>query len=125
MRIDTFVQLAPPDSFGLIVTVETRSSNLDQDCAAWKKSAERELGAFLAAVTKLFGANWARQAAEDWLDELDSQQIFPVNVNWRPITIAAAIRLARRLNGNADVDTAVSPLASSNCSGTKARAEDY
>ena len=111
------------DSSGLIATVETRSSNLDQDCVSWKKSAERELGAFLATVTELFGADQARQAAEDWLDELDLQETSPVNLNWRPITVAAAIRLAQRLKGNADVDMKVSPLASSNCSGTEARAE--
>jgi hypothetical protein len=105
--------------------VEIVPSNLDQDCASWNKSAERELGAFLAAVTELFGADQARQAAKDWLDEIDLQETFPVNLNWRPITVAAAIRLAQRLNGNADVDIKVSPLASSNCSGTKARAELY
>jgi hypothetical protein len=107
--------LAPPDFFGLIVTVETRLSNLDHDCAAWNKSAERELGAFLAAVTELFGADRARQAAQDWLDELDLQETFPVNLNWRPITVAATIRLARRLNGHAEVDMKVSPVASSDC----------
>jgi len=96
---------------------------LDQDCASWNKSAERELGAFLAAVTELFGADQARQAAEDWLDGLDLQETFPVNLNLRPITVAAAIRLAQRLNGNADVDMKVSPPVSSNCSGTKARSE--
>jgi hypothetical protein len=105
--------------------VEIQSSNSDQDCAAWNESAERELGGFLAAVTELFGADRARQAAEDWLHELELQETFPVNLNWRPITIAAAIRLAQRLNGNAAVDTKVSPLPSSNCSGNKGRAELY
>jgi hypothetical protein len=95
--------LASPDSFGLIVTVETRSSNSEQHWAAWNKSAERELGAFLAAVAELFGSDTARQAAEDWLDELESQQTFPVNLNWRPITFGAATRLAQRLNGNSDI----------------------
>jgi hypothetical protein len=80
------------------------------------------LGAFLAAVTELFGAERARQAAEDWLDELELQEAFPVNLNWRPITVAAAIRLAQRLNGNADIDTKV-PLPASNCTETKAGAE--
>lgn len=94
----------------------TRSSNLDQDCAAWKKAAERELGAFLATVTELYGADQSRQAAEDWLDELELQEVFPADSNWRPITVAAAIRLARRLNGNAEVDMRVSRLASSSCS---------
>ena len=42
--------------------MERRSSNLIQDGAAWSKSAERELGAFLAAVTELFGMDRAQQA---------------------------------------------------------------
>jgi hypothetical protein len=75
-----------------------------QDGAAFRKSAERELGSFLAAVTELFGADRARQAPEHWLDELELQETFPVNLNWRPITVAAAIRLALRLNGAADVE---------------------
>jgi hypothetical protein len=101
----------------------TRSSNLIENCAAWNKSAERELGVFLAAVTELFGAGRARHAADDLLDELELQETFPVDLNWRPITVAAAIRLAQRLNGAADVNTRVSPLPSSNCSGPRARAE--
>ena len=80
--------------------METLSSNLIQDCAAGNKSAERELGAFLAAVTELFGADQARRAAEDWLDELELQETFPGDIDWRPITVAAAIRLAQRLHGN-------------------------
>jgi hypothetical protein len=96
--------LAPPDSFGLIITVETTSSNLDHDCAAWSKSAEQELGAFLAAVTELFGPDRGRQAAKEWLDELELEETFPVNLSWRHITVAAAIRLALRLNGAVHVD---------------------
>lgn len=93
--------------------MERRSSSLIQDCRAWNNSAERELGAFLAAVTELFGADQARHAAEDWLDELELQETFPVDLNWRPVTVGAAIRLVQRLNGAADVDTRVSPLPSS------------
>ena len=109
--------------FWLNRIVETLSSNLIQDCAAGNKSAERELGAFLAAVTELFGADRARHAAEDWLDELELQETFSGDIDWRPITVAAAIRLAQRMHGAADVDTRVSPRPSSNCSGPKARAE--
>ena len=32
--------------------------------------AERELGAFISAVTELFGSEQVSLAAEDWLDEL-------------------------------------------------------
>jgi hypothetical protein len=102
--------------------VEIRSSSLIQDCGAWTNSAERELGAFLAAVKELFGVDQARHAAEDWLDELELQETLPVDLNWRPITVGAAIRLTQRLNGPADVDTRVSPLPSSSFR-TKAPAE--
>jgi hypothetical protein len=84
--------------------VKTESSNLNRDRAARNKSAERELGAFLAAVTELFGADRARESAEDWLNELELQETFPANLNWRPITVAAAVRLAHRLNGDANAD---------------------
>src|ERR1700730_9864256 len=33
--------------------------------------AERELGAFIRAVTELFGPDQARLAAEDWVDEVE------------------------------------------------------
>jgi hypothetical protein len=37
-------------------------------------SAERELAAFMRAVSEMFGAEHARRAADDWLDELDGQR---------------------------------------------------
>jgi uncharacterized protein YhjY with autotransporter beta-barrel domain len=63
------------------------------------------LSAFLAAVTELFGADQARHAAEDWLEQLELQKTHPVDLNWRPITVGAAIRLAQRLNATADNGT--------------------
>jgi hypothetical protein len=61
---------------------------------------ERELGAFIGAVTELFGSEQARLAAEDWLDELVLMEALPglTSRNWRSITIAASARLANRVN---------------------------
>src|SRR6266481_9054903 len=60
--------------------------------------ADRELGAFISAVTELFGPEQARLAAEDWLDELVSMETLPglTSRDWRLITIAASARLLAR-----------------------------
>ena len=70
------------------------------DLAVLLSSAERELGAFMNAVTDSFGPEEGRLAAEDWLEVLDSREEFPGTSadDWRSITIAAASRLAMRLN---------------------------
>jgi hypothetical protein len=62
--------------------------------------AERELGAFISAVTELFGSEEAGLAAEDWLDELVLLDALPglTSRDWRFITIAASARLASRVN---------------------------
>jgi len=62
--------------------------------------AERELAAFISAVTELFGSEQARLGAEDWLDELVSMETLPglTSRDWRLITIAASARLANRVN---------------------------
>ena len=61
---------------------------------------ERELSSFLAAVTELYGPEQARLAAEDWLDESELMDSPPRSEarNWRAVTIAAAARLASRVN---------------------------
>ena len=61
--------------------------------------AERELGAFIGAVTELFGPEQARLAAEDWVDELELMDALPGPTKraWRSVTIAASAQLARRL----------------------------
>jgi len=64
-------------------------------------SSERELSAFVIAVDELFGAEQARQAAENWLEELERTDWLsqaPV-IDWRKVTIAAAARLVGRNNG--------------------------
>ena len=64
--------------------------------------AERELGAFISAVTELFGSEQARLATEDWLDELVLMETLPglTSRDWRSITIAASARLANRVNAS-------------------------
>jgi hypothetical protein len=64
--------------------------------------AERELGAFISAVTELFGSEQATLAAEDWLDELVLMEALPglTSPDWRLITIAASVRLANRVNAS-------------------------
>ena len=68
-------------------------------CGDLMTMAERELSAFFAAVTELFGSEQAEASAEDWLGELMASNALPVSTReWRMLTIAAAARLASRLN---------------------------
>lgn len=62
--------------------------------------AERELSAFTGAVTELFGTEQARVSTEDWLEELTlmDKPSRSKERNWRAVTIAAAARLAKRLD---------------------------
>ncbi len=63
------------------------------------RMAERELSAFIRAVTQLFGSEEAKLSAEDWLDESELMDSPPLSTgrNWRAVTIAASARLAHRL----------------------------
>jgi hypothetical protein len=87
--------------------------------------AERELSSFIAAVTKLYGAEQAQISAEDWLDEsdlMDSPRRSEVR-DWRAVTIAASARLAGRIDApqnrqkslTASADPKLSLMPSSNC----------
>jgi hypothetical protein len=65
-------------------------------------SAGQELAAFGGAVHELYGAEQAQQSAEDWIDELESMD-WPAGggtPDWRRVTIAAAVRLARRVTAD-------------------------
>jgi hypothetical protein len=86
--------------------------------------AERELSAFINAVTELFGPEQVRPATEDWLEEADLIDAPPRSISrdWRSVTIAASARLASRIDAlhlqtshSTSTDTKVSPIPSSNC----------
>ena len=61
--------------------------------------AERELSAFISAVTQLFGLEQARLSAKEWLNELNSMDNLPgLEIReWRLVTIMASARLASRI----------------------------
>jgi hypothetical protein len=64
------------------------------------QTAERELSAFVSAVTELFGPEQARYAAEAWIEELeltDSPPRFTLG-DWRAVTVAASAKLAGHLS---------------------------
>ena len=59
-------------------------------------TAERELGAFLAAVRQGFSSEAASRAGDYWLEAFEAadQPTNQTHPDWRRITIAAASRLA-------------------------------
>lgn len=81
-------------------------------CAELMMMAERELAAFLGAVTKLYGAEQSEGSAEVWLDELLTRNGLPgaSSRDWRAVTIAALARLANQLTA-----TEVPIIPSPNC----------
>jgi len=97
-------------------------------CGAETHGAERESSTFTGAVTELFGTEQARVSTEDWLEELTLLDMPSRSKerNWRAVTIAAAARLAKRLDtathgqiySSTSTDTKVSLTPSSNCSGS-------
>jgi hypothetical protein len=110
---DTFVQLVSLRFSGLIAIVRSHEAG-----AELMLIAERELAAFIRAVTELFGPEQARLAAEGWVDELELMDALPgpTRRDWGSVTVAASARLAGRLNTDV-TDTKVSPIPSSNCFG--------
>jgi len=82
------------------------NSNESFSDAAYEEEAhlaERELSAFVHAVTELYGPVQARFSAEEWLDESELMDSAPRSESrdWRAVTIAASARLANRLNASA------------------------
>jgi len=69
-------------------------------CKEQMQMAEREFWAFISAVKELHGPEQAQLSAVDWLDELELMDSHPGSTDrhWRAVTIAAAARLANRLN---------------------------
>ncbi len=87
--------------------------------------AERELSAFLIAVTERFGPDQARVSTQDWLDEAEIMDSPPRSTarDWRAVTIAASARLASRIDAAQyrqksqarATGSKASPILSSNC----------
>ena len=76
------------------------SSSVDHErlTAQLRASAERELSAFIAAVNQLFDAEQGRKAGNNWMKELERMD-WPSSasaINWRKLTIAAAVRLLNK-----------------------------
>jgi hypothetical protein len=59
-------------------------------------TAERALASFYVAVAERYGEELAAEAARDWIESLE-KSCMAGRSDWRAITIAAAGRLARRL----------------------------
>jgi hypothetical protein len=80
-------------------SMNSREQFRESNYAAEMDIAERELSAFIGAVTKLFGPEEAKLSAEDWLAESEFADRRPRSTsrNWRAVTIAASARLANRL----------------------------
>ncbi len=97
-----------------------KQSSSNSTYAAETHRAERELSAFIGAVTELFGAEQARVSTEDWLDALTltARPSCSKERKWRAVTIAATARLANRLStatrfqihSSASTDTKLSPI---------------
>jgi hypothetical protein len=105
--------------------VSTKESFSISKCTEQLHIAERELSAFIRAVTAMYGQEQAQRAAADWLDESESLDSPPRSSSrdWRAVTVAASARLANRITVArqhltplvAATDTKVSPIPSSNC----------
>lgn len=90
--------------------------------------AERELSAFIGAVTQLFGPEQAKVSAEDWLEESELMDSPPLSTSrdWRAVTVAASAKLAGRITGELHrrillvtlIDTNVSLIPSSSSFGS-------
>ena len=77
------------------------SRNSDHPCPDLTLMAERELSAFLNAVTQLFGSEQAELSAKDWLRELIVVDGLPASTQeWRLITAKASTRLASRVSAS-------------------------
>ena len=103
--------------------MDKEESFRNSPCEDQIKMAERELSAFIRAVTELFGPEQAGLATGDWLDESEVMDSPPraTSRDWRAVTVAASARLANRVtvarsHGTpATTDTKVSAILSSNC----------
>jgi hypothetical protein len=107
--------------------MDKEESFCNSTCEDQVDMAERELSAFISAVTELFGPEPARLSTEDLLDESELMDSGPraTSRDWRAVTVAASARLANRGTRVRDhrtlaasTDRKVSPILSSNCFGS-------
>ena len=103
--------------------MDKEESFYNATCEGQINMAERELSAFIRAVTELFGPEQAMLSTADWLDESERMdRPHPASSrDWRAVTVAASARLANRGISARDrtlaasTDTKVPPILSSNC----------
>jgi hypothetical protein len=77
--------------------------NHDPICDDLMAMAERELAAFVSAVTELFGSKQAAVSAEDWLHDLMAINDLPASTRqWRLLTVKVMARLGSRVNASFD-----------------------
>ena len=76
-----------------------RTIDENPNCNNLMTTAQREFAAFTRAVTELFGPEYAKPSAEDWLNEVASMECLPgpTSPEWRLVTVAALARLAIRM----------------------------
>ena len=83
------------------LSIHRPAANHNPVCADLLKMAERELAAFVSAVTELFGAEQAKLSAEDWLHELAAINCLPASTReWRLISVNVSARLANRVEAS-------------------------
>lgn len=67
----------------------------DVECQRQLESAQREMGAFVLAIRKLFGRSAGECAAEYWVQLAETMRLPEAdNGAWRLVTIQAASKLA-------------------------------
>lgn len=93
------------------------------NCADLMIPAERELAAFLSAVTELYGTEQAEMAADVWLDELEMINRLPGPAihDWRKVSVASVARLANHLAAAQVSSVPSSDISSAVLSGNHSR----
>jgi hypothetical protein len=76
-----------------------RMKDKNQNCGNLTTMAERQFLAFTKAATELFGPEYTKSSAEDWLNEVATMECLPgpASAEWRLVTVAALARLAIRM----------------------------
>jgi hypothetical protein len=76
--------------------VNPRLQGIGEACRGLIAEAEKELGAFVSAVSELFGSVAAARAAGYWIELAEAVSSAAVEgcPNWRKLTIVASCRLA-------------------------------